>query len=151
MGLQIGKGWAMMSSTKQVSKTSLWAGRIISALVVLFLIFDGVTKVMKVAAVMEASKRIGFPEGLIVAIGTLLLACTAIYVIPQTSILGAILLTGYLGGAVMTNLRAGSPFFSETLFPIYFGFFVWGGLYLRDLRLRALIPLRSSDDRSESL
>ena len=89
----------MMSSTKQVSKTSLWAGRTISALVVLFsdLSTGGFTKVMKVAAVMEASKRIGFPEGLIVAIGTLLLACTAMYAIPQTSILGAILLTGYSG------------------------------------------------------
>jgi hypothetical protein len=140
-----------MSSTKQVSKTSLWAGRIISALVVLFLVFDGVTKVMKVAPVMEASKRLGFPAGLIVAIGSVLLACTAIYVIPRTSILGAILLTGYLGGAVVTNLRAGSPLFSETLFPIYFGIIVWCGLYLRDLRLRALIPLRTSDDRPETL
>ena len=139
-----------MSSTKQVSKTSLWAGRIISAVVVLFLVFDGVTKVMKVAPVMEASKRLGFPANLIVAIGTVLLSCTAIYVIPRTSILGAILLTGYLGGAIVTNLRAGSPLFSETLFPIYFGIFVWGGLYLRDLQLRALIPLRRSDDRPET-
>lgn len=141
----------MTSSINNISKTSLWAGRIISALVVLFLVFDGVTKVMKVAPVMEASQRLGFPAGLIVAIGTVLLACTAIYVIPRTSIFGAILLTGYLGGAVVTNLRAGSPLFSETLFPIYFGIFVWGGLYLRDLRLRALIPLRSSDDRPETL
>jgi hypothetical protein len=140
-----------MSSTKQVSKTSLWAGRIISAVVVLFLVFDGVTKVMKVAPVMEASKRLGFPANLIVAIGTVLLGCTAIYVIPRTSILGAILLTGYLGGAVVTNLRAGSPLFSETLFPIYFGIFVWVGLYLRDLQLRTLIPLRRSDDRPETL
>jgi hypothetical protein len=140
-----------MSSTRQISKTSLWAGRIISALVALFLVFDGVTKVMKVAPVMGASKRLGFPAGLIVAIGTILLACTAIHVIPRTSILGAILLTGYLGGAVVTNLRAGSPLFSETLFPIYFGIFVWGGLYLRDLRLCALIPLRGSDDRPETI
>jgi DoxX-like family len=127
-----------MFSTRRISKTSLWAGRIISALVALFLVFDGVTKVMKVAPVMEASKRLGFPAGLIVAIGTLLLACTAIYVIPRTSILGAILLTGYLGGAVVTNLRAGSPLFSETLFPIYFGIFVWGrALFARPPAARA--------------
>ncbi|MGH9680875.1 MAG: DoxX family protein, partial [Candidatus Acidiferrales bacterium] len=89
-----------------------------------FLLFDGVTKVMKVPAVMAASARIGFPTNLIVGIGMTLLACTAVYVIPRTSILGAILLTGYLGGAVVTNLRAGSPFFAETLFPAYFGVLV---------------------------
>ena len=132
-----------MPSQNQISKTSLWAGRIISALVVLFLIFDGVTKVMKVPAVMEATARIGFPANLIPAIGILLLACTAVYVIPRTSILGAILLTGYLGGAVVTNLRAGSSLFGETLFPVYFGVFVWAGLYVRDERLHALIPLRA--------
>jgi hypothetical protein len=139
-----------MSSSNQISKASLWAGRIISALVVLFLVFDGVTKVMKVAAVMEASARLGFNANLIVAIGVVLLACTAVYVIPQTSILGAILLTGYLGGAVETQLHAGSPLFSETLFPIYFGVFVWGGLYLRDNRLRAMISLRKQDPTSET-
>ena len=132
-----------MPSQNHISKTRLWAGRIISALVVLFLIFDGVTKVMKVPAVMEATARIGFPANLIPGIGILLLACTAVYVIPRTSILGAILLTGYLGGAVVTNLRAGSSLFGETLFPVYFGVFVWAGLYLRDERLHALIPLRA--------
>jgi hypothetical protein len=133
----------VMPSQNQISKRSLWAGRIISGLVVLFLIFDGVTKVMKVPAVMEATARIGFPANLIPGIGILLLACTAVYVIQRTSILGAILLTGYLGGAVVTNLRAGSSLFGETLFPVYFGMFVWAGLYLRDERLHALIPLRT--------
>jgi len=139
-----------MQSSNQISKKSLWAGRIISALVVLFLIFDGVTKVMKVAAVMEATARIGFPANLIVGIGVTLLACTAFYVIPRTSILGAILLTGYLGGAVVTNLRAGSSLFGETLFPVYFGILVWGGLYLRDPRLRAMIPLRNPNAPPET-
>jgi DMSO/TMAO reductase YedYZ heme-binding membrane subunit len=134
-----------MNSANQTSKKSLWSGHIISGLVVLFLVFDGVTKVLKVAPVMEASARLGFPAALIVGIGATLLACTAVYVIPRTSILGAILLTGYLGGAVVTNLRAGSSLFSETLFPVYFGILVWGGLYLRDARLRELIPLRSAD------
>src|SRR6267154_4770127 len=132
-----------MPAQNQISNTHLWAARIITALVVLFLVFDGVTKVMKVPAVMEATARIGFPANLIPGIGVLLLACTAIYVIPRTSVLGAILLTGYLGGAVLTNLRAGSSLFGETLFPVYFGVLVWAGLYLRDERLHALIPLRT--------
>ena len=132
-----------METGNQISKKSLWAGRVITGLVVLFLVFDGVTKVMKVAAVMEASARLGFPANLIVAIGITLLVCTAIYVIPRTSVLGAILLTGYLGGAVVTNLRAGSPLFSAVLFPVYFGVLVWAGLYLRNDRLRALIPFCS--------
>jgi hypothetical protein len=139
-----------MPSQNQISKTSLWAGRIISGLVVLFLIFDGVTKVMKVPAVMEATARIGFPANLIPGIGILLLACTGVYVIPPTSILGAILLTGYLGGAVVTNLRAGSSLFGETLFPVYFGVLVWAGLYLRDERLHALIPLRMPNASSKT-
>lgn len=132
------------ATSRPISKTSLWAGRIISGLVVAFLVFDGVTKVLKVAPVMEASARIGFPANLIVVTGAILLVCTAIYVLPRTSILGAILLTGYLGGAVVTNLRAGSPLFSETLFPIYFGIFVWAGIYLRDASLRTMIPIRHS-------
>ena len=139
-----------MPAQNQISKTRLWAARIITALVVLFLVFDGVTKVMKVPAVMEATARIGFPANLIPGIGVLLLVCTAIYVIPRTSVLGAILLTGYLGGAVVTNLRAGSSLFGETLFPVYFGVLVWAGLYLRDERLHALIPLRTPNGSSKT-
>ena len=121
-----------------VSKKGRWAGRIISALVVLFLVFDGVTKVLKLAFVMAASAQFGYPERLIPVIGTILLIFTAIYVIPRTSILGALLLTGYLGGAVEAQLRIGSPLFSQTLFPVYFCVFVWAGLLLRDARLRAV-------------
>jgi len=132
-----------MGTGNQISKKGLWTGRVITALVVLFLVFDGVTKVMKVPAIIEASARLGFSANLIVAIGVTLLVCTAIYVIPRTSVLGAILLTGYLGGAVVTNLRAGSPLFSLALFPAYFGVLVWAGLYLRNDRLRALIPFCS--------
>ena len=91
---------------------------------------------------MQAFIRVGFPEKLSLTIGIVLLVCVLLYVIPRTSVLGAILLTGYLGGAVVTNLRAGSPLFSETLFPVYFGVLAWGGLFFRDARLRALIPLR---------
>lgn len=126
-----------------VSKKGLWTGRILSGLAVLFLIFDGVTKVMKVPAVMQASAQMQYPLRLIPVIGIVLLVCTAVYAIPRTSILGAILLTGYLGGAVEAQLRAGNPLFAEALFPVYFSVLIWGGLFLRERRLRALIPFRS--------
>jgi amino acid transporter len=126
-----------------VSKKALWTGRILSGLAILFLVFDGVTKVMKVPAVMQASAQMQYPLRLIPVIGIVLLVCTAVYAIPQTSILGAILLTGYLGGAVDAQLRAGNPLFAETLFPVYFSILIWGGLFLRDRRLRALVPFRS--------
>ena len=125
-----------------VSKVRLWAGRIISALVVLFLLFDSITKVLKVAPVMEASAQLGYPVSTIVGIGITLLVCTAVYVIPQTSVLGAILLTGYLGGAIASNVRIGNPTFN-TIFPIIFGVLIWAGIFLRDARLGALIPLRT--------
>lgn len=128
--------------TAPVSKGRLWAGRIISGVVVLFMLFDGITKVIKEAHVMAAAAQLGFSERAIVGIGILLLACTTVYVIPRTSILGAILLTGYLGGATATNVHAGNPLF-ETLFPIIFGALVWAGIFMREERLRALIPLRS--------
>jgi len=126
-----------------VSKKGLWIGRILSGLAVLFLVFDGVTKVMKVPAVMQASAQMQYPLRLIPVIGIVLLVCTAVYAIPRTSILGAILLTGYLGGAVEAQLRVGNPLFAETLFPVYFSVLIWGGLFLRERRLRALLPFRS--------
>lgn len=134
-----------MEATAQsapISKAALWTGRAISGLVVLFMVFDGVTKVMKVQQVIDATIRIGFPLTSIVGIGITLLACVALYVIPRTSILGAILLTGYLGGATAANIRAGSPLFN-TCFSVGFGVLTWLGLYLRDSKLRALVPLRS--------
>jgi DoxX-like protein len=124
------------------SKARLWTGRIISALVVLFLLFDGITKILKVRAVIEASAQLGFPVSAIAAIGTILVLCTVLYVIPRTAVLGAILLTGYLGGAVAIQVRAGNPMF-ETLFPIIFGALAWTGIFLREPRLGALVPLRS--------
>ena len=134
-----------MESTAQsvpVSKASLWTGRIISGFVVLFMIFDGVTKIMKVQQVIEATIRIGFPVSTVAGVGITLLICVALYVVPATSVLGAILLTGYLGGATAANVRAGSPVFN-TVFPIAFGILTWLGLYLRERRLHALVPLRS--------
>ena len=129
------------SESASVSKAGLWAGRTISGLVVFFMIFDGLTKVLKTRQVVEATVRIGFPESTIVGIGIAVLVWTALYVIPRTSVLGAILLTAHLGGAVAANVRAGSPVFN-TSFPIVFGVLVWLGLFLREYRLRALIPLR---------
>ncbi|MGH9444834.1 MAG: DoxX family protein [Terriglobia bacterium] len=125
-----------------ISKAALWTGRIISGLVVLFLLFDGITKVMKASPVLKAAAQLGFSVTQIVGIGVLLLVCTIIYVIPRTSVLGAILLTGYLGGATAIQVHAANPIF-ETLFPVIFGVLVWVGIYARDERLRALIPARS--------
>ena len=123
-----------------VSKARLWTGRIISALIVAFLLFDGVTKVVKESHVMDAFAQLGYPAHLAPVIGAILLVCVAVYVVPRTASLGAILLTGYLGGATEVNLRAGHPMF-ETLFPVIFGVLVWLGVFLRDRRLQALIPV----------
>lgn len=121
-----------------------WAGRVISALSVLFLLWDGVMKLWKPAPVLESFARLGYPEGVAAGIGILELVCLAVYVIPRTSVLGAILLTGYLGGAVATHVRIGDPLFTHVLFPTYVGLLLWVGLFLRDARLRSLIPLRIS-------
>jgi hypothetical protein len=125
------------------SRKGVWSGRILSGLVAVFLIFDAVIKFVKPAPVVDAFAHLGWPLSSAVMIGILLLVCTSLYVIPRTSILGAILLTGYLGGAVATHLRVGDPLFSHILFPTYLGVMLWLGLYLREERLRALIPLRS--------
>jgi hypothetical protein len=125
-----------------VSKARLWAGRVISTLVVLFLLFDGGAKVAKVEPVLEASARLGLPESTIPGIGILLIVCTLIYAFPPTAALGAILLTGYLGGAVATHVRAGDPAF-PIAFGVGFGVLAWVGLLLRDDRLRVLVPLRA--------
>jgi DoxX-like family len=121
-------------------KKTLWAGRILVALSALFLLFDAAAHFMVPAAVVEAFNRLGYPLSLSPALAMIELVCLVAYLIPRTAILGAILLTGYLGGAVATHLRVHDPLF-DTLFPIIFGVLVWAGLYLRDQRLRAYIPL----------
>jgi len=129
--------------TLSVPKWKLWTGRVISVIVILFLLFDSVVKLMKLAPVKQACLELGYPESLIVPIGALLLICTVVYLIPRTSIFGAVLLTGYLGGAVASQVRVGNPLFSQALFPIYFGALIWVGLYLRDARLRVFNPFES--------
>lgn len=130
------------TQTAPASKKTLWAGRILSAIPVLFLLMDGVMKLIKPAPVVAATVRLGWPESAIFGLGILLLACTLLYAVPRTSVLGAILLTGYLGGATATHVRVGEPLF-PVLFPSLVGILIWGGLYLRDARLRVLLPLRS--------
>jgi len=125
-----------------ISKGRLWTGRIMSALPALFLFVDGVGKLLKPTPVVEGTVQLGYPESVLLGLGIVLLTCTVLYVFPRTAVLGAILLTGYLGGAIATHVRVGSPLFSHTLFPVYLAALIWGGLYLRDERLRALIPLR---------
>jgi hypothetical protein len=128
--------------TTPISKAALWTGRIITSLIVLFLLFDGVTKVIKAGPVLKAAAQLGFSVTQVVGIGAVLIICTIIYVIPRTSVLGAILLTGYLGGATASQVHAANPIF-ETLFPVIFGLLVWAGIYLRNERLHDLIPVRS--------
>lgn len=124
----------------RVSKRMLWAGRVAGALPALMLLFSGTMKLAKPAPVVEEFTRLGYAETVALGIGILELACTVVYVIPRTAILGAILLTGYLGGATATHVRIGDPFFA----PVLVGALVWLGLFLRDERLRELIPLRSA-------
>jgi hypothetical protein len=120
-----------------------WAGYIISGLPTLFLLFDAFAKFVKPEPVVRATIDLGYNENVIVPLGIVLLVCTILYAIPQTAVLGAILLTGYLGGAVASHVRLGDPLFTHILFPVYLGILIWLGLYLRDRRLRSLVPLRN--------
>jgi hypothetical protein len=124
------------------SKKSLWTGRFLSGFVTAFLLFDAVIHLLRPAPVVEAFARLHLPLSLAVDLGIIELLCIALYMIPRTTILGAILLTGYLGGAIATQLPTSTSLFGEILFPVYVGVMVWGGLYLRDDRLRALFPVR---------
>jgi len=131
------------NQTAPSSKRRLWAGRILSGIAVLFLVFDGVIKVMVIPPVVESMARLGWPVRLAPALGILELLLIAVYLIPRTAVLGAILLTGYLGGAVATHVRIGDPLFTHALFPIYIAVLLWGGLFLRDDRVRTLLTPRT--------
>ena len=129
-----------------VSNKALWTGRIISGIVILFLLVDGGIKLIPIEAVITTSRELAIPEHLARTLGVLTLVGTLLYAWPRTSVLGAIFLTGYLGGAIYVHVRAGSPMLSNTLFGVYLGLLIWGGLYLRDGMVRALIPLRQGAD-----
>lgn len=120
-----------------------WAGYIITALPALFLLMDAVMKFVKPEVVVETTVELGYPEHLIVPIGAILSISLVLYLIPKTAVLGAVLLTGYLGGAVATHVRVDSPLFSHILFPVYLGILIWLGLYLREQKLKQLLPIRS--------
>ena len=133
----------MASATQlvPVSKGSIWTGRVMSALPVLMVLFGSVMKLTRAPGVVEGFNRAGAPERLIIPVGLIELICCVVYLIPRTSVLGAILMTGLLGGATITTLRIGDPTYP---LPVVLGMLAWGGLWMRDIRLRALIPLMSS-------
>ena len=125
------------------SRGALWTGRSLSALAVLVLAVDALGKLLQVAPVVAGTTALGYPASNVLGLGVLLLLCAVAYAIPSTSVLGAVLLTGWLGGAVAAHARVGDPLLSHTLFPVYVAAFVWGGLFLREARLRTLLPWRS--------
>jgi hypothetical protein len=129
----------LTDSRKGISNPQLWAGRMMSGLAALFLLWDGVMKLLKPAVVLKATRDLGYPESDIVGIGVLLLGCTLLYLFPRSSILGAILLTGYLGGAIASQVRAEASWFN-VVFALVFACLVWGGLWLRDIRVRGFLP-----------
>lgn len=125
------------------TKAALWTGRVLSGLVILFLTVDGVIKLVPIQPVIDSMRELGYPTSVSFArfIGVVTLVCTALYAWPRTSLLGAVLLTGLMGGAIATHLRLDHPLFSHTLFGVYLGLFLWAGLWLRDQRLHQLMPL----------
>jgi hypothetical protein len=138
------KAMSTIAGTAAVSKPALLTGRVLSGLVIVFLLFDGAIKLVPWPIVTETMDRIGYgsSETLARTLGVITVACTVLYAIPPTSFVGAILLTGYLGGAMASHVRIGSPLFTHILFGFYLGLMVWGGLWLRDGSLRTLLPFR---------
>jgi hypothetical protein len=124
-----------------VSKAALWGGRVASGFAVAFLAFDAIFKLTQNPQALEGTAELGYPVSVLFGIGVLEAVCLAFYLLPRTAVLGALLWTGYLGGAIATHVRVGNPLFSHVLFPIYVALFIWGGLWLRDPRVRALLPL----------
>jgi hypothetical protein len=122
---------------------AMWAGRILSGLAILFLLFDATVKVLQLPVAVQGTKELGYPESVIFGLGVVQVVCLVAYLVPRTSVLGAILWTGYLGGAIATHVRVGHPLFSHVLFPVYVAALLWGGLWLRDERLRAVLPVRA--------
>jgi hypothetical protein len=127
---------------RQSSKAQIVVGRVLSGIAIAFLTFDSVGKLLRVQPVIDGTVQLGYPTSIIIPLGIVLLSCVLIYAVPRTSVIGALLLTGYLGGAVATHARVGNPLLSHTLFPIYVAVIIWAGLVLRDAQLRILLPVR---------
>jgi hypothetical protein len=121
------------------TNAQMWIGRVLSGVAVLFLGMDAVMKVMRIPAAVKGTTELGYPAGVLLPLGIIQLIALALYLAPRTRVLGAIVWTGYLGGAVATHVRIGNPLFSHVLFPVYVAALLWGGLYLRDLRLREVL------------
>jgi hypothetical protein len=133
---------SLASAARPKTAKSVIVGRVLSGTIALLLTADAVFKLFPVKEVIEGSAQLGYSASTMPAIGLTLLTCVVLYVIPRTSVFGALLLTGYLGGAIATHVRVGNPLFSHVLFPTYVAAMVWGGLYLRNAKLRALVSLR---------
>lgn len=133
---------APAASNAPISRARLWTGRVLSIVPSLFLLMDGMMKILQVKEVVEGSAKVGWPLDTLVPIGTVLVVSTVLYLIPRTAFFGAILLTAYLGGAVATHVRLNDPLFTHTLFPTYFAIMLWAGLTLRDRRLESLVRAR---------
>jgi hypothetical protein len=129
-----------IATNSSSSRRALLTGRALSGLAVAFLIFDGVGKLLEVQPVIDATKQLGYPPDIVFSLGVTLLSCVLVYLVPRTSVMGAVLLTGYLGGAVATQVRVGNPIFTHVLFPTYVAALLWSGLMLRDARLRVFLP-----------
>jgi hypothetical protein len=130
------------SMIRSGSHRQLLMGRILSGFAVLFLVVDSVTKLLRVQAAIDGTAELGYQPGIVVPLGIILALCVIVYVIPRTAVLGALLLTGYLGGAIATHVRVGNPLATHVLFPVYLAVFIWGGLLLRDPALRTFLPFR---------
>ncbi|WP_309893783.1 DoxX family protein [Archangium sp.] len=137
---------SLPATAKEASSApiSLWAGRILSGLAALFMLFDATMKVLELPVAVQGTTQLGYPESVVFGLGVVQLVCLAVYLVPRTSVLGALLWTGYLGGAIATHVRLGNPLFSHILFPTYVAAFLWLGLWLRDERLRAVLPFRAT-------
>lgn len=135
---------SVLSPARPVSRAASRTGLVLTVLLTLFFVFDAVTKLLSVPDVVTATQQMGFSASAVPVIGSVLLVCLALYLIPRTAVLGAVLLTGYLGGAVCAQLRIEAPLFSTMLFPVYFGVVVWVALYLRSARMRELVALALS-------
>jgi DoxX-like family len=125
-----------------VSRAQRWTGLGLTAFIGLFLVFDCAIKLLQLASATQGTVELGYPASSVFFLGVVELVCLVAYLIPRTSVLGAVLLTGYLGGAIATHVRIGNPLFTHVLFPVYVAAFIWGGLYLRDRGLRAFLPFR---------
>lgn len=131
-----------ISHAAPISKSRRWTAYALSGFAVLFLVVDSAFKLVQSAAAVEGTAQLGYPANSVLGIGIIEFVCLILYIVPRTSVLGAVLFTGYLGGAIATHVRLANPLFTHILFPVYIAALLWGGLYLREDRLRELLPVR---------